>query len=68
MVAKRVVVVFFLVRRFSPSKRDDRCRGLMKLNRSLTLLHVGGVESLGGGLDGGSALGETRDVAKSVHG
>ena len=31
-------------------------------------LQEGGVEGLGGGLDGGSALGETRDVAKGVHG
>jgi len=31
-------------------------------------LQEGGVEGLGGGLDGGGALGETRDVAKGVHG
>jgi hypothetical protein len=39
----------------------------MKEEKRLTL-QEGGVEGLGGGLDGGSALGETRDVAKGVHG
>lgn len=35
---------------------------------ALTLLHEGGVAGLGGGADGSGALGETRDVAKGVHG
>jgi hypothetical protein len=36
--------------------------------KTLTLLQEGGIDSLGGSLDGSSALGETRDVAKGVHG
>jgi hypothetical protein len=52
------------------SRRDgDRERVERRYSgKALTLLQEGGVDGLGGSADGGSALGETRDVAKSVHG
>ncbi len=46
----------------------SRIRKKIKMDLQVLTLQEGGVEGLGGGLDGSSALGETRDVAKGVHG